>query len=103
MAQVEGEGPIRAASILAELDELAELIDDLVLQAMRTADDPQADVARDNGGTAPLAGMRVVITGAVPGLTRKAAQRRPKGWEQRCPARSAPGPTLWWWARGLAA
>lgn len=74
MAEVEGVGPIRAASIVAELEELAEVIDDLVLQGMRTADDPQPDVARDSGGTQPLAGMKVVITGAVPGLTRTAAQ-----------------------------
>jgi DNA ligase (NAD+) len=83
---VEGVGPVRAASIVAELAELAALIDDLAaLGVNAAAATPPAAPTGPSGatgapgtpsgstGAGPLAGQRVCVSGAVPGLTRTEA------------------------------
>ncbi|MFD2762688.1 NAD-dependent DNA ligase LigA [Micromonospora eburnea] len=87
LQQVEGIGPERAETIAADLVELTPLIDKLVARGVNMVEPGAAGPA---GGTASVAGdepagaepggtplrrpdgtpMRVVVTGAVPGLTR---------------------------------
>ncbi|MFI7025706.1 NAD-dependent DNA ligase LigA [Micromonospora sp. NPDC049900] len=81
LQQVEGIGPERAATIVADLGELEPLIDRLaargvnmvepgavptVRSAAAAPDDPAGPPLRRTNGTP----MRVVVTGAVPGLSR---------------------------------
>jgi DNA ligase (NAD+) len=68
LAAVEGIGEVRAESILAELAELAEVIERLAACGVRM-DEPVA--AKPAGGA--LAGKRVCVTGSVPGLNRDEA------------------------------
>ncbi|MFE0147835.1 BRCT domain-containing protein [Nonomuraea sp. NPDC059007] len=68
--QVEGIGPEKAPVVVAELLELAPLIDKLV-QAGVNMTEPGAtppDAAPEEGGQGPLSGMTVVVTGAMSGV-----------------------------------
>ncbi|MGW9211984.1 NAD-dependent DNA ligase LigA [Embleya sp. NPDC055664] len=85
MAQVEGIGPGKAAVIVAELAELGDVIDKLVAAGVNMSEPgvvPDAGVGAgvisgvggeagpepgDAGGAGPLAGMAVVVTGAMTG------------------------------------
>lgn len=80
LAEVEGVGPIRAASIVAELAELAPVIEKLAAAGVNMVE-PEDAAGRSSSpagatpaGMPPLAGRKVVVTGTVPGLTRKQAQ-----------------------------
>lgn len=69
LQEVDGVGPERAATVLAELVELAPVIDKLRAAGVNlTEEDPAAD-----GVELPLTGKTVVVSGAVPGLSRNAA------------------------------
>ena len=85
-AVVDGVGPVRAASIVAELAELAPIIDDLATLGVTAAQNtPQKPVTGPSGAAGgpqsgsggasagPLAGKRVCVSGAVPGLNRNEA------------------------------
>lgn len=67
LAAVEGVGPTRAATVVAELAELAPLIDRLAAAGLAMAADDEAV------GELPLAGKTVVVSGSVPGMTRNEA------------------------------
>lgn len=78
MQQVEGIGPEKAPSIVAELAELASLIDKLAAAGVNmtepgaTPPAPAADIAGEGSPTddaqgGPLTGMTVVVTGAMTG------------------------------------
>lgn len=68
LASIEGIGEVRAESILAELAELADVIERLAAAGLRM-DEP----AVERTTTGPLEGKRVCVTGSVPGLNRDEA------------------------------
>lgn len=74
--EIDGVGPIRAASIVEELTELTEIIDELaslgVTGTPQASQSPPQAPLRASGGVSPmvLAGERVCVSGAVPGLSR---------------------------------
>ncbi|WP_162930998.1 NAD-dependent DNA ligase LigA [Streptomyces sporangiiformans] len=88
MQQVEGIGTEKAPSIVAELTELAPLIDKLAAAGVNMtepgATPPSAAAADDSGGAAqsegsadgPLAGMTVVVTGAMTGPLEKLSRNQ---------------------------
>lgn len=79
-AAVDGVGPVRAGSIVTELVEMSDLIDRLVALGVGTPDpswvDPEAAAATDGAAPSakPLAGLKVVVSGTVPGMSRTEAQ-----------------------------
>lgn len=81
LAAVEGVGPVRAESIVAELAELAELIDRLVAAGVNTVEPTTEQVAT---GDLPFTGKTVVVSGTVPGLTRNEANE----WVERLGGKS---------------
>lgn len=82
MQEVEGVGPERAATIVAELAELAPVIDRLVAAGVSTVEPSAAVSTGADGELLPfqkladgkVVPMSVVVTGSVPGLTRTEAQ-----------------------------
>ncbi|MFF7359095.1 NAD-dependent DNA ligase LigA [Streptomyces filipinensis] len=101
LQQVEGIGPEKAPSIVAELAELAPLIDKLAAAGVNMAEPgatpPQA-TATDTGtsGTAtatsaagPLAGMTVVVTGAMTGPLEKLSRNQMNELVERAGGRSS--------------
>lgn len=72
LGQVEGVGTVKAALLRGELDEAAELIGRLISEGI----DPRLSEEPAAGGGGPLSGMRVVVTGRIDGMTRRAAQAR---------------------------
>lgn len=82
LQQVEGVGPERAVTIAAELVELAPVITKLAARGVNTVEPDSAGPAVSADGAVAAAGaplplrkpdgkaMKVVVTGAVPGLTR---------------------------------
>ncbi|WP_405922734.1 NAD-dependent DNA ligase LigA [Streptomyces sp. NBC_00035] len=98
MEQVEGIGTEKAPSIVAELVELAPLIDKLVEAGVNmtepgaTPPDPAAvdaegDSAEPSGG--PLAGMTVVVTGAMTGPLEKLSRNQMNELIERAGGRSS--------------
>ncbi len=65
LQRVEGVGPERAVTIAAELADYRPVIEKLMARGVNTTE-PSADVP----AALPLSGLRVVVTGAIPGLTR---------------------------------
>lgn len=80
-AAIDGVGPIRAASIVEELSEIGDLIDKLaelgVVAASGAAAASGGPVGASGGpvgpSSLPLAGKKVCVSGAVPGLNRNEA------------------------------
>lgn len=66
LADVEGIGEVRAAIIIDELSELSELLDRLVAAGIETRDEHFGEAAPSPDGL-PLAGMTVVVSGAMSG------------------------------------
>lgn len=77
LAEVEGVGPRRATTIRSELDALAPLLARLEAAGINTVDEnwnPETGTATDaSNDDGPLAGHKIVITGAVPGYSRTEA------------------------------
>lgn len=69
LASVEGVGSVRAASIRAELDDIADLFDRLVDLGV----DPEPEDVSPSDPDGPLSGKTVVVTGTVPGMSRNEA------------------------------
>jgi DNA ligase (NAD+) len=69
---IDGIGPVIARSIHSWFDtpRNAELVDDLLALGVTS----EAEVAGDDGGTLPLEGWRVVVTGTLEGFTRDEAK-----------------------------
>ncbi|WP_437024222.1 NAD-dependent DNA ligase LigA [Streptomyces sp. enrichment culture] len=108
MQRVDGIGPEKAAAIVAELAVLAPLVDKLVAAGVSMAEpgatpppDGEAvtgDTDADGGGAAgapataprgPLAGMRVVVTGAMTGLLEKLSRNEMNELVERAGGRSS--------------
>ncbi|MEU0941238.1 NAD-dependent DNA ligase LigA [Streptomyces canus] len=100
MQQVEGIGPEKAPSIVAELTELAQLIDKLTAAGVNMtepgATPPPPDAGNtdaDAGGTdvaaGPLAGMTVVVTGAMTGALEKLSRNQMNELIERAGGRSS--------------
>ncbi|WP_020120416.1 NAD-dependent DNA ligase LigA [Streptomyces canus] len=104
MQQVEGIGPEKAPSIVAELTELAPLIDKLTAAGVNmtepgatppppAAGDTDAAAAAAAGGTdaaaGPLAGMTVVVTGAMTGALEKLSRNQMNELIERAGGRSS--------------
>ena len=69
LCEVEGIDQVKAQLLHDGLAEMQDVIERLVKAGVRTESD-----APEGGDGAPLAGMRVVVTGTVPGLSRTEAQ-----------------------------
>ncbi|MEU9413253.1 BRCT domain-containing protein, partial [Streptomyces sp. NPDC048281] len=102
MQQVDGIGTEKAPSIVAELAELAPLIDKLAAADVNmtepgaTAPVPAAEAAPDDGVPAaaaaaagPLAGMTVVVTGAMSGPLEKLSRNEMNELIERAGGRSS--------------
>ncbi|SOE08125.1 DNA ligase (NAD+) [Streptomyces sp. Ag109_G2-15] len=99
MQQVEGIGTEKAPSIVAELTELAPLIDKLAAAGVNMtepgATPPPADTTGPDGATAapveagPLAGMTVVVTGAMTGALEKLSRNEMNELIERAGGRSS--------------
>ncbi|MFD5794429.1 NAD-dependent DNA ligase LigA [Streptomyces diastatochromogenes] len=99
MQQVEGIGTEKAPSIVAELTELAPLIDKLAAAGVNMtepgATPPPADTTGPDGATAapaeagPLAGMTVVVTGAMTGALEKLSRNEMNELVERAGGRSS--------------
>ncbi|MCX5563133.1 NAD-dependent DNA ligase LigA [Streptomyces sp. NBC_00038] len=98
MERVEGIGTEKAPSIVAELVELAPLIDKLAAAGVNmtepgatppdpTAVDAEGDSAEPSGG--PLAGMTVVVTGAMTGPLEKLSRNQMNELIERAGGRSS--------------
>ncbi|WP_329543658.1 NAD-dependent DNA ligase LigA [Streptomyces sp. NBC_01356] len=98
MEQVEGIGTEKAPSIVAELVELAPLIDKLAEAGVNmtepgatppdpAAGDAESDSAKPSGG--PLAGMTVVVTGAMTGPLEKLSRNQMNELIERAGGRSS--------------
>jgi DNA ligase (NAD+) len=70
LAEIDGVGPVRASSIVSELVELTPLIDRLSAAGVSMGAVPSGT---DEPGARPLAGRTVVVSGAVPGMSRNEA------------------------------
>ncbi|MFD3734085.1 NAD-dependent DNA ligase LigA [Streptomyces sp. NPDC058632] len=100
MQQVDGIGAEKAPSIVAELAELAPLIDKLVAAGVNMTEPgatppPAADAAPDGRDTAgtdrPLADMTVVVTGAMTGSLEKLSRNEMNELVERAGGRSSSG------------
>ncbi|MFD3824750.1 NAD-dependent DNA ligase LigA [Streptomyces sp. NPDC058625] len=100
MQQVDGIGAEKAPSIVAELAELAPLIDKLVAAGVNMTEPgatppPAADAAPDGRDTAgtdrPLADMTVVVTGAMTGSLGKLSRNEMNELVERAGGRSSSG------------
>ncbi|MEU9992328.1 NAD-dependent DNA ligase LigA [Streptomyces sp. NPDC048045] len=99
MQQVEGIGIEKAPSIVAELAELAPLIDKLIAAGVNMtepgATPPPADTTAQDGTaaapaqTGPLAGMTVVVTGAMTGDLEKLSRNEMNELIERAGGRSS--------------
>jgi DNA ligase (NAD+) len=100
MQRVEGIGAEKAPSIVAELAELAPLIDKLTAAGVNMAEPgatppPPADAASTDGEAAapaeggPLAGMTVVVTGAMTGILEKLSRNEMNELVERAGGRSS--------------
>jgi DNA ligase (NAD+) len=104
--QVEGIGTEKAPSIVAELAELAPLIDKLVAAGVNMTEPGATPPARTTGDTAdgaeaaeitqgtdatggPLAGMAVVVTGAMTGALEKLSRNQMNELVERAGGRSS--------------
>ncbi|MFI6335492.1 NAD-dependent DNA ligase LigA [Streptomyces sp. NPDC050535] len=98
MERVEGIGTEKAPTIVAELTELAPLIDKLAEAGVNmtepgatppapAADDTEDDPAEPSGG--PLAGMTVVVTGAMTGTLEKLSRNQVNELIERAGGRSS--------------
>ena len=67
LAQVEGVGPVRAETIVAELAEISDIIDRLDAIGVNMVE-PDATVTAATSGEAALTGMTVVVTGSMTGV-----------------------------------
>ncbi|MFF4835965.1 NAD-dependent DNA ligase LigA [Streptomyces sp. NPDC001315] len=99
MQQVEGIGTEKAPAIVAELAELAALIDKLVAAGVNMIEPgstppPAADADSGMGGTShdgPLTGMTVVVTGAMTGPLEKLSRNQMNELIERAGGRSSSG------------
>lgn len=73
LAEVEGVGPERAAKILAEMEILSSVFDRL--EELGIGMEEPVDRATPGSGSAPFAGMVVVVSGSVPGMSRNEANQ----------------------------
>ncbi|MEU8750337.1 NAD-dependent DNA ligase LigA [Streptomyces chartreusis] len=103
LQQVEGIGPEKAPSIVAELAELAGLIEKLAAAGVNMTEpgatfvpmDATADATDTDGGTAdapaggPLSGMTVVVTGAMTGPLEKLSRNQMNELVERAGGRSS--------------
>lgn len=100
MQQVEGIGTEKAPSIVAELAELAPLIEKLAAAGVNlsepgaTPPSPAAGDADSSAGSAdaaggPLAGMTVVVTGAMTGVLEKLSRNQMNELIERAGGRSS--------------
>jgi DNA ligase (NAD+) len=97
MQQVEGIGTEKAPSIVAELAELAPLIDKLVAAGVNMTEPgatPPSPVGADEGSAAnaeggPLTGMTVVVTGAMSGPLEKLSRNQMNELIERAGGRSS--------------
>ena len=69
LASVEGVGPIKAERIKAGLEQMSSVIDRLIAAGVKT----EVEEAPAIAGSQPLAGLKVCVTGVVPGMTRSDA------------------------------
>lgn len=79
LAEVEGVGPVRARTILAEMAEIGDVLDRLEDMGIGIAE--PHDAVED----APLAGKKVVVSGVVSGLSRNEANE----WVERLGGKSS--------------
>ncbi|UXY31742.1 NAD-dependent DNA ligase LigA [Streptomyces sp. HUAS TT20] len=101
LQQVEGIGTEKAPSIVAELAELAPLIDKLAAAGVNMTEPgatapPSADADTETGGatsdapaTGPLAGMTVVVTGAMTGPLERLSRNQMNELIERAGGRSS--------------
>jgi DNA ligase (NAD+) len=75
LSEIEGIGAEKAAIIATELVEFAPVIDKLIALGVATTE-PVVGAASPAGTALPLAGLKVCVTGSVPGMTRDQAQAR---------------------------
>ena len=69
LASVEGIGSIKAERIKAGLEQMSSVIDRLIVAGVKT----EVEEAPAIAGSQPLAGLKVCVTGIVPGMTRSDA------------------------------
>ncbi len=93
LQQVDGIGAEKAPSIVAELAELGPLIDKLAAAGVNMiepgATPPSTTVADDETGAGPLAGMTVVVTGAMRGPLEKLSRNQMNELIERAGGRSS--------------
>jgi DNA ligase (NAD+) len=98
MQQVDGIGTEKAPSIVAELAELAPLIDKLAAASVNMTEpgavapamaDSDGDTAAAEGASGPLAGMTVVVTGAMTGPLEKLSRNQMNELIERAGGRSS--------------
>ncbi|MFF0087210.1 NAD-dependent DNA ligase LigA [Streptomyces canus] len=99
MQQVEGIGPEKAPSIVAELTELAPLIDKLAAAGMNmiepgatpppTSDETDGAADSTDAADGPLAGMTVVVTGAMTGALENLSRNQMNELIERAGGRSS--------------
>ncbi len=100
MQQVEGIGTEKAPAIVSELAELAPLIDKLAAAGVNmtepgatppqpAATDADGDHSSDEGAGGPLAGMTVVVTGAMAGPLEKLSRNEMNELIERAGGRSS--------------
>jgi DNA ligase (NAD+) len=73
LSGIDGIGAVRAARIVADVEELADEIRALVAHGVGVSA-PSADTTAAEAGTGALSGKTVVITGSIPGFTRTGAE-----------------------------
>ncbi|WP_369268802.1 NAD-dependent DNA ligase LigA [Streptomyces sp. R11] len=100
MQQVEGIGTEKAPSIVAELAELAPLIDKLAATGVNmtepgvtppapAADEADSSTEKTKAAGGPLAGMTVVVTGAMTGVLEKLSRNKMNELIERAGGRSS--------------
>jgi NAD-dependent DNA ligase/aspartyl/glutamyl-tRNA(Asn/Gln) amidotransferase C subunit len=91
LASTDGIGTVIAEAVLQwfAVDWHAEIVARWAAAGVRMADDREQ-------GPRPLAGLTVVVTGTLPGVTRTRRRRHCRTLAPRCQARSRSGRPLWW-------